>query len=302
LTEGRAWQPKGEKMTSETDLQVIRRAYAKQIMAAVQVSDVSIENAFASIRREDFLGPGPWPIFRHERAYVLTPTDDPVYIYTDDRIGIDPERKINNGQPSLHAYLMANAGIKPGDHVVHVGAGAGYYSAIMATLAEAHGRVTAIEFEPDLVERARYNLKPWPNVQVKAGSGATAEFDIANVIYVNAGTTRPADIWLDRLADGGRLVLPLTTNEAFRAKDTSKMQKRGAVFVITRRGGDFDARWISPVAVYPCEGMRDDFSEQALVKAFEREEWRKVTKLYRRDDLPAERCWLRGAGWSLAYN
>ncbi len=37
-------------------------------------------------------------------------------------------------------------------------------------------------------------------------------FDLADVIYVNAGATRPADIWLDRLNDGGRLVLPLTTD------------------------------------------------------------------------------------------
>ena len=26
-----------------------------------------------------------------------------------------------------------------------------------------------------------------------------------------------------------------------------------------------------------------------------------VTRLYRRDDLPEEQCWLRAPGWSLAY-
>jgi protein-L-isoaspartate(D-aspartate) O-methyltransferase len=289
-------------MSPEQELQVIRRAYAKHITAAVQVSDRAIEDAFAAVPREDFLGPGPWPIFRYERAYVPTPSDDPVYLYTDDRIGIDPERKINNGQPSLHAFLLANAAIKPNDHVVHIGAGVGYYSAIMAILVGNGGRVTAIEFEPDLADRARANLAPWPNVSVTTGSGATAEFEPANVIYVNAGTTRPADIWLDRLEDDGRLLLPLTTDQGFRAADVSKIQRRGAVFVVTRRSEGFHARWISPIALYPCEGMRDEESERALAQAFEHEGWRKVTRLYRRDDLPPERCWLQGAGWSLAYD
>jgi len=26
-----------------------------------------------------------------------------------------------------------------------------------------------------------------------------------------------------------------------------------------------------------------------------------VTRLYRRDDLPDEDCWVRGSGWCLAY-
>jgi len=34
----------------------------------------------------------------------------------------------------------------------------------------------------------------------------------ADVIYVNAGATRPANPWLDRLVDGG-LILPLTACE-----------------------------------------------------------------------------------------
>jgi protein-L-isoaspartate O-methyltransferase len=33
------------------------------------------------------------------------------------------------------------------------------------------------------------------------------------VIYVNAGAIHPADIWLDRLNDGGRLILPLTAQK-----------------------------------------------------------------------------------------
>jgi protein-L-isoaspartate O-methyltransferase len=37
------------------------------------------------------------------------------------------------------------------------------------------------------------------------------DFDPAELIYVNAGVTRPLDIWLERLNDGGLLIVPLTT-------------------------------------------------------------------------------------------
>jgi protein-L-isoaspartate(D-aspartate) O-methyltransferase len=72
----------------------------------------------------------------------------------DDLIGIAPERSINNGQPSLHAGLIANARLRNGNHVVHVGAGVGYYTAIMAHLVGPAGRVTGIESEADLAARA----------------------------------------------------------------------------------------------------------------------------------------------------
>lgn len=283
------------------ELKIVRRAYAKQITAAVRVVDERVERAFAEVPREDFLGPGPWPIFRMRKAYVPTPSADPVYLYTDDIVGIMPEHHVNNGQPSLHAFLLSQASTRAGEHVVHVGAGAGYYSAIMANLVAASGRVTAIEIEPRLAVLARANLAAYPNVSVMQADGSSAAFDTADVIYVNAGATRPADIWLDQLKDGGRLILPLTTDLGFTSSNWSNMHLRGAVFLVTRRDQEFYARWISPVAIFPCEGMRDEESERALVTAFESGEHKRVTRLYRSDELPAERCWVRAPGWCLAY-
>src|SRR6516165_12118405 len=120
-------------------VEIVRRAYAKQVMAAAGAQDRRVEAAFATVHREDFLGPGPWPILRGFHGYVLTPSDDPIYLYTDDVIGIVPERDLNNGQPSLHARLIASAAPRAGDHVVHVGAGVGYYTAILAELSETSG-------------------------------------------------------------------------------------------------------------------------------------------------------------------
>src|SRR3981189_625202 len=119
-------------MEREQELAIIRRAYAKQILAEAQVDNSRLEQAFAEVHREDFLGPGPWVIPRWYGEYVPTPSADPVYLYIDSVVQIIAERHLNNGQPSGHAKWIASASIKPGEHVVHVGAGTGYYTAIMA--------------------------------------------------------------------------------------------------------------------------------------------------------------------------
>ena len=96
-----------KKMDREAELEVIRRAYAKQIMAAAGVSDRRLEAAFATAPREQFLGPGPWQIVRWEQGYVPTPSANPVYIYDDVVVAILPERTLNNGQPSLQPRCWA---------------------------------------------------------------------------------------------------------------------------------------------------------------------------------------------------
>jgi protein-L-isoaspartate(D-aspartate) O-methyltransferase len=290
-------------MDRQSELDIIRAAYARQILAAAVVDDDRLGAAFSATRREDFLGPPPWPIVRWFRGgnYVPTPDADPVYLYTDDLVGILPERLLNNGQPSLHAHLMHEAAPVAGDHIVHIGTGAGYYTAILAHLAGASGRVTGVEFDSELAARAKTNLAPYSTVEVIQGDGAVAQFDAADVIYVNAGCTRPAESWIDRLADGGRLILPMTSNKGF-GSPSEAMASSGAVFRITRRGEEYFADWISAVAIFPCAGSRDEVSERALAEAFAKQGWQRVTRLYRHQDIPEERCWVRGSGWSLAYS
>ena len=189
-------------MDRDSELAIVRRAYAKQIMAAAGVDDRRVEAAFATVPREDFLGPGPWQILRWGRGYVPTPSRDPVYLYDDVLVGIIPERKLNNGQPSFLAALIASAAPQPGEHAVHIGAGVGYYTAIIARLVGHRGRVTAIEFDSDLAQRTAANFALDRNVSVVHGDGSRVAFDPADVIYVNAGATRPADNWLDQLQGG----------------------------------------------------------------------------------------------------
>jgi protein-L-isoaspartate(D-aspartate) O-methyltransferase len=234
--------------------------------------------------------------------YVQTQDADPAHLYHDILIGIVPERGLNNGEPSWHAFLLAHAKPASGEHIVHIGTGSGYYTAIMAEMVGPTGRVTGIEFDPELAARTKKNLARYANTMITAGDGAIASFDAANVIYVNAGATKPADTWLDQLADGGRLLVPLTTAKGFSLSDDRAFALHGAVFLIERRGEDFFARWISPVAVFPCAGARDDASEQALARALQTGRWADVTRLYRHNDIPDERAFLKAPGWCLAYN
>jgi protein-L-isoaspartate(D-aspartate) O-methyltransferase len=284
----------------ENDLAAVRRAYAKQILAAVNVRDTRLEQAFSAVRREDFLGPGPWQIFRLPGAYVPTPDSDPVYLYTDCLVAIAADKSINNGQPSLHAYLLGACAPKEGEHMVHVGTGAGYYTAIMAELVGPQGRVTGIEFDPELAERARAHLSHYSNVEIITGDGAVSPFAPAEVIYVNAGATQPARAWLEGLKPGGRLILPLTTDKGFGgAIDAGKIMQRGAVFRIERQAQDYLAKWISPVVIYPCAGNRDAQAEQRLARALETGNPRQVTRLIRDGAVPEDRIWLKGDGWAL---
>jgi protein-L-isoaspartate(D-aspartate) O-methyltransferase len=287
-------------MDRATEFGLVRRAYAKEIVATSGIPDARVETAFAEVRREDFLDPGPWSIIGDRGDYVPTPSADPAYLYLDHVIGILPQRHLNNGQPSLHALLLAYAGLRAGEHVVHIGAGTGYYTAIMAHLVGRSGKVTAIELDAGLADRARVNLLPYPHVSVICGNGAIVPFDAAEVIYVNAGATRPAEAWLDGLSEGGRLILPLTTNRGFMRNDPAvPIERRGAVFRIERRSSEFLARWISPIAIFPCEGARDPLSEAALAEALEKGGWKEVTRLRRANDVPEDRCWLRAPGWCL---
>jgi len=287
-------------MDRDAELAAVRAAYARKTLEIAKVDDPALQTAFAAVRREDFLGPGPWPLFRFGDGYEPTTSDDPRHLYTNDLFGILPERGLNNGQPSLHAALLHRAGVRPGEHVVHVGAGVGYYTAIMAELVGSAGRVTGIEFDPALAARARANFTAWPNVEILAGDGATVPFAPADVIYVNAGATRPAEAWLDGLKDGGRLILPLTVSRVAGPGGAMAAANVGGVLRIARQGGDYAATWISPVTIFPCAGNRDEVAERVLAEAMGKSETRQVTRLRRDAHAPDADCLAHGDGWCLA--
>jgi protein-L-isoaspartate(D-aspartate) O-methyltransferase len=269
------------------DVTAARQFFARFITATVGVHNQRIANAFATVAREDFVGPGPWHICAGD-GYILTESDDPVVLYQNILVGLAPERSINNGQPTLHAKSLAMAEPQPNDTVIHVGAGTGYYTAIFAELVGPGGTVNAYEIEQDLAARAKVNLAPYRNVQVRAQSALTSQLPSADVIYVCAGATHVPSEFLDALAIGGRLVLPLTPN-----------QRLGCMLLVTRKSStDFAAHIFSPAAFIPCSGARDDAQSKALAAALDAGGTDRVRTLRR--DNPDASAWCVGAGWWLS--
>ena len=265
-----------------------RRFYAEFIARSSGGSAGNLIEAFATVPREDFLGPGPWQVFVGA-GYIPSVSDDPRLLYQDVLIGLAPERRINNGQPSLHARCLAAAAPGTGETVVHVGAGTGYYSAILATLVGATGRVIAVEREQDLAARAAAALHPYPNVEVRAASATETSIPECDVIYVNAGATHPPAAWLDALRVGGRLVFPLTPNEGF-----------GVMLLVTRKGaGAYAASAFCRAAFIPCIGARDDTASASLTSALERQSLKEVRSLHRATP-PDGTAWCTGSDWWLS--
>lgn len=274
-------------------LETHRTFFAELITAKAGVPQSRLTSAFAATPRERYLGPGPWKIFTG-RGYISTPSDDPALLYQDILVALDNERQINNGQPSLHALCLAALNVKAGETVVHIGAGTGYYTAVLAELVGPAGEVFAYEIEPDLAQRASGALADLPNVTVYPRSGAETPIPTCDVVYANAGATAPLDIWLNALRPSGRLLFPLTPD------GVSDMPGAGGMLLITRASANgFGARFISPAMFIPCIGGRDKATARKLAEAFKRADCENVRSLQRKT-VPDETCWCSGNGWWLS--
>lgn len=200
-----------------TSLADIRRHYAQLFAAASGSADPRLEDTVASIPREDFVGPGPWTIVvspwlaRGGSRRIVTPDADPAYLYSNNLVALDDQR--NNGEPFLHAAWIGKAAPKPGEIVIHIGAGTGYYTAILSGLVLPRGEVFAFEIDDDLAARAIANLKAYKNVTVGHADAVRADLPPSDLIYVNAGVVAPPATWLKALKAGGRLIFPWRPTE-----------------------------------------------------------------------------------------
>jgi protein-L-isoaspartate(D-aspartate) O-methyltransferase len=269
-----------------------RRWYAEELRVSANVRSRAVIDAFATVPRERFVGPGPWHIKSPMRMgdYWTTADADPRHVYHDALIALDEARGINNGQPSLWVALFDQLGITAGERVLHLGCGTGYYTAIAAELVGDTGEVTAIEIDVALAEQARVALAPWRRVSVLNADGSSALLDPADMIIVSAGATHPLPAWLDALSSRGRLLLPMTTEGQW-----------GGMLLVTRQSVDaYAARFLCPAGFIEFSGARDPEISRRLAAAFERDRGIPVKSLRREPDKPDETCWLAGEGWWLS--
>jgi len=281
-------------------LAALRHRYAQMMTGSLQGGDPRLRDAFAAVPREDFLGPPPWTV----RGVSMPLTaHDPAELYHDVLVALDAAKGLNNGSPSLHAQMLHRLGVQPGDRVLHLGAGGGYYTAILAELAGAVGRVTAVEFDPALAAAAQANLRPWPWVTVVNGDGAAFPTAETDRIYVNFALAAPADAWLAHLAVGGRLLFPLGVPRPGAEGAARRHSARGAVLAVTRTPDGFAAALEGPVAFVFAEGPTagDAATQAAVYEALGRGDMDSVRSLHRGPG-PDGRTWCSTARWSLGVD
>lgn len=260
--------------------------------------DENLERAFAAVPREPFAGPPPWyvagplTLYPALANYLRTPDGDPAFLYQDVLIALDPTRYINIGEPGLHAFCLAALALRRGETVMHVGAGSGYYSAILAELVGSGGKVDAFEIDAVLAERARRNLTPWPQIDLHHRSGADVGLVGVDAIYVNAACVRPSDLWLKALAPGGRLLLPLQPPKGLGG------------MLLAKRPSDptlpWPARFITRAVFVACQGLQDPDLGENLARSFAgAPSWQDVRSLHFGTE-PDRSCWFESENWWLS--
>ena len=106
-----------------------RRFYADEIRIAAGIDSAALVEAYAHVPREKFMGPAPWQIASGEmasmaimglRGKAYLTTDDPKDLYHNVLVALDPDRHLNNGQPSALARWMGALDLKTCDRVYHL--------------------------------------------------------------------------------------------------------------------------------------------------------------------------------------
>lgn len=144
----------------------------------------------------------------------------------------DLEIPIGHGQlmlsPKLEGRLLQALSIKHSDHVLHVGTGTGYLTALLAKLAK---DVVSVEIEPALSVLAAQHLKAQQiqNVTLEVGDAAHGWSQQVpyDVIVFGASSPVEPDNVRQQLAIGGRLLIVLGSAPVMRATLIQRISEHG---------------------------------------------------------------------------
>ena len=167
-----------------------------------------MEKLVAAARRAGIEDPRLLEVMRQVPRAAFVPLDQVGLAYLDVPVPI-PHSQVTT-QPSLSARMIEALGLAGGEHILEVGTGYGYQTALLARLASF---VTSIERWADLADQARQNLAAQgiDNVHVVEGDGtegvpAAAPYD---AILVSAAFPEVPEALVGQLRVSGRLVQPI---------------------------------------------------------------------------------------------
>jgi protein-L-isoaspartate(D-aspartate) O-methyltransferase len=217
----------------------LRQGLVDDLLARDAVRGAAVEAAMRAVPRHLFL-----PGTTLDQAYA----DDVVRTKQDDA-GVPISAA---SQPSIVALMLEALDVRPGHRVLEIGAGTGYNAALLAHLVGGLGRVTTVDVDEDIVERARRGLAAagFADVTVVCGDGAVghpagAPYDR---LIATVGAGRVPRAWLRQLTPDGRFVVPLRLRGSV---------SRAIAFV---RGSDgaWRGRHSDACAFMPLRGIADD--------------------------------------------
>lgn len=277
----------------------VKRRYVEEIRATAKIASDALVDAFASVPREDFVGPGPWTVLSQPAPGKMQPqisaATDPVDLYHDVAVFLDRSKTLTNGNPSTLAPWLDALELVEGKSVFHLGCGTGYYTAIIAEVVGPSGSVTAAEIEPSLATQARKSLARYPQVQVVEGDGDVVALGKTDAILINAGVTHPAGQWLESMSVGGTLVAPITIEVGV------PNAGKGLVLCVSRQTSGYEAHFLpAPVMIYSCTTTRNAEIASSFAQKFTSGTFASVRSLRREPHLAEPSCWLHFAGFCLS--
>ncbi|MGA3047045.1 MAG: methyltransferase domain-containing protein [Terracidiphilus sp.] len=270
----------------DISLEAARRYYAEDLRFVARMQSPALFAAFASVPRERFVGPGPWRVMSQD-GYWTTEDADPRRVYHNVLIALNESKSINNGQPSLWAHFFDLLGVQQGDHVLHLGCGTGYYTAILAEIVGPQGRIVAVEIDAPLAERARVALSLWPQVTVLNADGSSSPLEPVDVIVASAAATHPQPSWLAALKPGGKLLFPMAPAKG-----------PGAMALLTRKTGQsFAAELHFGTYFIPFSGACNPAVAGPLAESLARDQGKPVKSLRLDAHKVDKTCWLHNDTW-----
>ncbi len=151
--------------------------------------------------------------FRQVRRHLFVPDKYLDFAYSDQPLPIGYDQTIS--QPYIVAFMTEALNLSDTDRVLEIGTGSGYQAAILARICQ---QVYSIEIIPELGNAARKLLQElgYRNIHLKIGDGyqgwaAHAPYD---AIIVTCSPTRVPQPLVEQLAEGGRLMIPLSIEYA----------------------------------------------------------------------------------------
>ncbi|GAA3368753.1 protein-L-isoaspartate(D-aspartate) O-methyltransferase [Streptomyces sannanensis] len=146
---------------------------------------------------------------RHTPRAEFVPAKHIALAYADDPIPISHGQVTT--QPSLVAMMIAALGLTGAEHVLEVGTGYGWQTALLARLTSS---VVSVERWPDMVEEARRGLgreRLLGKVELVIGDGTLGMADHApyDGVLVSAAFPEVPPPLVGQLRPGGRLVQPI---------------------------------------------------------------------------------------------